>query len=152
MRGSGVTSCVLIDRDDNDAADSPEMLHTVRQQAWKDITEGDNNEDQQEDIFQAARLGRYHSFHGTDWAPHPCGCHSSFIENPPEIDTLYSTRDFLLSFKCLQNVLYATAGLQNDKSTCKEIWKASDSINHLWILISSWNGHSMWKLILHPAY
>lgn len=90
----GSASCVLIDRDDNDAPDSPEIVHTVWQQAWKDITEGDNNEDQREDIFQAASLGRYHPFDGTGWAPHPCGCHSSFIESPAEIDTLYSRRDF----------------------------------------------------------
>lgn len=95
----GSASCVLIDRDDNDAPDSTEILPTVWQQAWKDITEGDDNEEQQEDIFQTARLGRYQPFDGTDWASHPCGCHFSFIKRPAETDTLYSTTEFCCSLR-----------------------------------------------------
>lgn len=85
---------VLIDRDDNDAPDSTEILHAVWQQAWKGITESDNNEDQQEDIFQTENLGGYYQPDGTGWTLDPCRWHSSFIEDPAEIDTLY----FLIGF------------------------------------------------------
>lgn len=111
----GSDACVLIDRDDNDASDSPEILHAVWQRAWKGITEGDNNEDQQEDIFQTEKLGGYYQADGTGWAPDPCGCHSSFIENPAEIDTLYSRIGFLQQLKRLKNILHARAILENDQ-------------------------------------
>lgn len=111
----GSDACVLTDRDDNDAPDSAEILHAVWQQAWKGITEGDNNEDQQEDIFQTEKLGGFYQSDGTGWALDPCACHSSFIENPAETDILYSKIGFLQQLKKLQNSLHARASLVNDK-------------------------------------
>lgn len=92
----GSDACVLIDRDDNDAPSSAEILHTVWQRAWKGITEGDNNEDQQEDIFQTEKLGRCYLSDGTGWTLDPGGWHPSLIENPAELDTLESRIDFFL--------------------------------------------------------
>lgn len=111
----GSDACVLIGRDDNDASDSAETLHAVWQQAWKGITEGDNNEDQQEDIFQTEKLGGCYQSDGIGWAVEPYGCHSSFIRNPAEIDTSYFRTGFLQHLKRLKNSLHARTNLQNDK-------------------------------------
>lgn len=125
----GSDACVLTDRDDNDAPDGAEILHAVWQQAWKGITEGDNNEDQQEDIFQTEKLGGFYQSDGTGWALDPCACHSSFIENPAEIDILYSKIGFLQQLKKLQNILHARASQVNDKSRqVRRIFKKQETL------------------------